>query len=93
MDVYNPQAGWGIHVSASPFTRMMSVIKIDENGVAETTEGIFALKPKIGVVLWDRRLTVEQAIEALNAHDEMFKEAGYIDTETGQRKYKGFSSS
>jgi len=59
MDVYNPQAGWGIHVSASPFTRMVSIIKIDENGVAKTTEGIFPLKPKIGVILWDRRLTVE----------------------------------
>lgn len=59
IDVYNPQAGWGIHVSASPFTRIVSVIKIDENGIAETTEGIFPLKPKLGVVLWDRRLTVE----------------------------------
>lgn len=88
MDVYNPQAGWGIHVSASPFTRMMSIIKIDENGVAEATQGIFPLKPKVGVVLWDRRLTVDEASEALAAHDEMAREAGYIN-KNGERLYKG----
>lgn len=93
IDVYNPQAGWGIHVSASPFTRMMSVIRIDGNGVAETTRGVFPLKPKIGVILWDRRLTVDEAVEALSAHDKMASEAGYVDAKSGHRKYKGFSSS
>lgn len=87
MRVYNPEAGWGIHVSASPFTKIMVVIKI-EGGTAKTTQGIFSLKLKVGGVVWDRRLTVEQAREVLDAHDEIAEEAGYID-ENGVRLYKG----
>jgi hypothetical protein len=93
MDLYNRQAGWGIHVSVSPFTRMMSVLKIDENEVVETTEGIFTLKPKKGVVVWDRRLTVEQVEEALSAHDEIAKGAEHINPDSGERLYKETSSS
>ena len=91
MDVYNPQAGWGIHVSASPFTKMMAVIKIDESGIAETTQGFFPLKPKVGVVLWDRRLTVDEAVEALAAQDTMARRAGYIN-EKAERLYKGHNN-
>lgn len=61
--------------------------------LAPSTEGVFPLKPKIGVVLWDRRLTVDEVKEASSAQDEIARKAGYIDPTTGQRRYKGFSSS
>ncbi|MDO9334184.1 MAG: hypothetical protein Q7T57_06665, partial [Dehalococcoidales bacterium] len=90
-DVFSPERGYGVYVSLNPYTLMMSLIRINSvDEESHCTTGTFVVKIKTrklgGVILWDRRLTVNEVKDAITGMDKLAMEhVGYINQETGER--------